>query len=531
MTPKNTRVIGALLGGLALVAVGGCADLNVTNPNNPDIERALASPEDVINIANSTIFNWYRSATYIYPFTTLSVAADVHTSNFGNFGMRFNNVEPRIAYDNNSASGDADVARSPWANAYGDLGLGNDVMLALKSGVSLGTGGADNAKYAALAQFTQAASLTSLAWIFDKAFVVDENTDLSVAPEAVPYTEVAAAAEAKWDALITALAGQNAAYDSDVLPLMNANGNYTLANVGNSVALTSSVLAQISNTMAARLLAYLPRTAAENDAVRWNKVLQYAEKGISAPSNRFDFAVAQDGGTKWFSYIMYYGAEKSWLRIDMRLINMMDPSVPAKYAGTMVTPGASPDARYATDYGYDGRTEGDAARGIYMQSPFWHKRYDYGARLSKTLLQGSAPFILAAENDLLIAEALIRTGGDLARAANLINGTRVARGHLTPASASDGKAKLLEYLFYERQVELTTTGAIEFYDMRRFDKLQANAWRHLPIPARELETLNQPIYTFGGPNNPNMRRSLPAGFGASLERKMSTSALHVQPIR
>lgn len=525
-----TRGVGALLGSVALLAAGACAELEITNPNNPDIERALASPEDVINIANSTIFNWYRSATYIYPFTTLSVTADVHTSNFGNFGMRFSNVEPRIAYDNNSAGSDASVAWSPWSNAYSDLGLGNDVMLALKSGVSLG-GAAEDAKYAALAQFTQAASLTSLAWNFDKAFVVDENTDLTTAQEAVPYKDVAVAAQAKWDGLISALGGQSASYDTDVLPIVSGDGEYSLNAPVRTIALTSSVLAQISNTMAARLLAYTPRTAAENAAVNWGKVLQYAEKGISAPSNRFDMAIAQDGGTKWYSYIMYYGAEKSWLRIDMRVINMMNPAAPAKYAGTMVPRGTSPDARYVSDYGWDGRVEGDPARGIYMQSPFWHHRYDYGARLSPTLLQGAHPYILAAENDLLIAEALIRTGGDLARAASLINNTRVGRGKLAPASAADGKEKLLDYLYYERVVELTTTGAQEFYDARRFDKLQPLGWRHLPIPARELETLNEPIYTFGGANNPNMRRSLPAGLSMAMQRWASPSGLNVRPIR
>ena len=42
-------------------------------------------------------------------------------------------------------------------------------------------------------------------------------------------------------------------------------------------ALTSVRLNQIANTMAARLLAYMPRNSAENTAVDWAKVLQYAQ--------------------------------------------------------------------------------------------------------------------------------------------------------------------------------------------------------------------------------------------------------------
>lgn len=528
MHMKINRTVGTLVGGMALVFGSACGDLEVTNPNNPDIERALASPEDVINIANSTLFNWYRSTTHYEPFAALSVMADIHTANYGNFGMRFSNTEPRIAYDNNSAGSDRQVALRPWNNNYADLGLGNDVMRALASGVSLG-GPEEDAKYAALAQFTQAAALSNLSLMFDQAFIVDENTDLTQAPTLSPHTEVAAAAEAKWDALIAALGSQSNTYDRDVLPLINADGEYALSS-GTSMELNSGVLRQISNTMAARLLAYSPRTGAENEAVNWGKVLQYAENGISMPSNRFDFAIEQDGGTKWFSYIMYYGAEASWMRIDLRLMNLMNPALPAKFTGTVPPEGTSADARYASDYRYHGNVIGDPARGIYMQSPFSHKRYAYGARLSPTFVQGPAPYILAAENDLLIAEALIRTGGDLNRAATLINNSRVGRGNLPAATAAEGAAKLLEYLDYERQVELPTTGAIEHFDARRFERLQPLAWRHLPIPAGELETLALPIYTFGGEGNPDMRWARDNGLNLMLTAK-GTKLSSERPIR
>jgi hypothetical protein len=285
------------------------------------------------------------------------------------------------------------------------------------------------------------------------------------------------------------------------------------------IELTAENIGKIANTMAARNLAYAPRTPEENVAANWGKILQYAEKGISMPSNRFDFAIEQDGGTKWFSYVVYYGAEESWLRVDHRLINLMNPDVPAKFNGTVPPQGTSADARYASDFGYKGSVTGDPARGLWMQSAFWHKRYSYGARLSPTFVQGPAPYILAAENDLLIAEALIRTGGDLGRAAQLINNSRVGRGGLPAATAAEGAAKLLEYVDYERQVELPTTGAIEFFDARRFGRLQPLAWRHLPVPAKELEVIKKDIYTFGGSNNPDMRRARESGLSLMMAKK------------
>ena len=50
---------------------------------------------------------------------------------------------------------------------------------------------------------------------------------------------------------------------------------------------------------------------------------------------------------------------------------------------------------------------------------------------------GTEPVITAAENDLLWAEGLIRSGGNLLTASNLINNTRVTRGGLAPATPAD----------------------------------------------------------------------------------------------
>jgi hypothetical protein len=134
------------------------------------------------------------------------------------------------------------------------------------------------------------------------------------------------------------------------------------------------------------------------------------------------------------------------------------------------------------------------------------------------------PFVLPAENDLLIAEALVRTGGDKARAASLINTTRVGRGNLPALSGGSSANDLLAAIFYERDVELMGVGAGQgWFDRRRIDKnltygsipigntwgfrggsgLQLGTPRHLPLPAKELETLGLPVYTYGGaPPNP-----------------------------
>ena len=479
------RSLHTMVGAVALVSAVSCADLDVANPNNPDIERVLATPEDVRNLAISTMRSWYLASTYIEPYLMFEVTADALTANYGNFGMRFNNLEPRIAYENNSAGGDRLVAEEPWNQNYAVLGAANDVLRAFDSGMELASGDTD--KYRHLAMFTQAAALTNLALIFDKAFIVDENTDVvNAPPDLVPYTEVSAAALAKWQTLIAETDGAGYSYDPTVIPM-------------DPGPLNSSRLNRIANTMAALLVAYTARTEAEADDVDWAQVAQFADDGIGTGSAGapFDFQVVGNGNT-WWSYINYYGNEQSWTRVDMRLINMMDPSQPSKFTGTIPPAATSADARLASDFQYHGAVIGDAGRGIYMQSPYSHKRYAYHAALSPTDAEGEVPYLLAAESDLIRAQALIETGGDLSVVAQLINNSRVGRGELAPATAADGAAALMTMIEYERDIELLNTSGFTLFQRRIVDGVQPGTVRQLPIPAAELETLGLPIYTFGG---------------------------------
>lgn len=508
----------AVLSTMAVLALGACKDLDVTNVNNPDITRALASPEDVRNLAISTINSWYLTSTDIYPYAMLEVTADQMTANFGNFGMRFNNLEPRKAYDNNSAGGDRDVAESPWDNNYGTLGAANDVLKAINSGVVIDDA-ATTEKYRVLAKFAQAASFANLGLIFDQAFITDETfiPGESAVPDATPYTDVVAAAVASFDNVISSTASVSEVYDATEFPLV--------------AGLNSAALNRIANTMAAWTLASSARTAAENAATNWGQVLAYAEKGISGPQGlgpAFDFTIQGDGGNNWYSYIVLYGDLRSWMKVDMRVICRLDPTQPCKYNGTLPPPATGPDKRVLSDIKFD-KVIGDPNRGIFMQSPYHHTRYRDHSFEVDPCCTTPVPYILAAENDLLIAEALARTGGDLGRVASLINTTRVGRGGLPPATAGDGAATLLNMIEYERDIELMNTNGGALYSRRRVDGLQPGTVRHLPVPAKELETLQLPVYTFGG-SGPDMVIIAPTGEEIGL-RKTPTHRSPANSIR
>ena len=487
----------SLVGAAALLFVGGCNDLDVTNPNNPDVARALASPDDVKALAQSTVRSWYLTTVAagpddngdVTPYHFGSVTSDVNTANFGNFGMRFNNLEPRLAYANNSAGGDRRVTETPWNYNYGTIGATNDVLRALKGGLSLGSAD-ETEKYKQEAQFSQAASYTYLSLEFDKAFIVNEDSDPLIPPALSSYTQVRDATIGMWNALIAASATKSYTYAVTDLPMPSG-------------ALTSQKINRIANTMAAMLLAYTPRTPAQSAAVDWAKVAAYADKGIGTGSGGAPYDIVVSGDAQnWYSYIAGYGAEESWIRVDHRVINRMNSSVPPKFNGVIPPQGTSPDARYTTDFGYRPPPIGDPARGIYMQSVFYHKRYEPHAVNQPLGLATPVPYMLAAESDLIRAEALIRSGGNLVTAASLINNTRVGRGNLPPATGAEGTAALLSMISYERDIEIMNTSGTTLYWRRAVtdQPLQAGTACQLPIPAKELETLGLPIYTFGGSN-------------------------------
>ena len=522
------RKVGAVLAGATLLFSAACSqDLNVTNPNNPDVSRALASPSDVQNLAVSSVKSWYIGATTVDPWVMLNVTGDLMTMNYGNFGARFNNLQPRIPYDNTASSGDAEVAATPWKNQYATLGATDDVLQAIAAGVTL-PGGTD--KYATLAKFSQAGALMELALVYDQAFPVDETT--AGTPVALaPYTAMATFAKAKIDALIAASASQSYSYDAKSEFPVSIQPEGTSYSVGTptGAGFSSAVMNRLANTWGAQLLAYTPRNAADAAKVNWAAVLAYTQKGIGhGGGSPIDFSVIGDYNNWWSDFVSYFDLP-SWMMVDLKLIHQMAPNVPDQYTGQPASPRSAYDAVWApqapmdarlsvdtsdvnsytagvddkTDFVYAAQVQGSAARGIYMQSPYYHVRYINYSYQSNTAQIGPAPYVLAAESDLLEAEALVRTGGDLSLAAQLVNYTRVGRGGLPPLTATSSTATFLQAITYELEVECVGTDGYGFFALRGMDQLQDGTLRHLPVPATELQTDGLPVYTFGGVGKPN----------------------------
>jgi hypothetical protein len=160
-------------------------------------------------------------------------------------------------------------------------------------------------------------------------------------------------------------------------------------------------------------------------------------------------------------------------------------------------------------FAYNSNTHGSTSRGWYRQSRYYSIRY-----ASHTGFTGPSFFCTEDENDLIIAEALLRTNGSKAEAVQIINNTRVTNGQLPALTGNESTEELLNALLYERLLELGYNAAgLPYGDKRRWEftgpyvrtdgsgiyQHHTGTPRNLPVPARELQTLGLDVYTFGGP--------------------------------
>src|SRR3989449_62583 len=384
---------------------------------------------------------WYNTSqggagvTDAYAGLTLSVMAKSHTAMWNNFNIRFytgctdhafpgypdgscggssgGTPYPRIEWQNDLSLPQHAQIEWFWYGYYAALSSANDLLRAIGTNGVVITNPRTTQMVETMVSLVQALSLSDIALHYDKGFIVDENSDQTSALSLFPRTRVRDTALAKFNAVIA-----KATANTFTVP-----GSFF---GGPGVTYDNVKIAQIANTMAARLLAYFPRDAAENADV------SAGGDGTLRPER---------GGA----------------------------TLAALYA---VNPDVTGNGGY--DYAWSYHQEfGPRTRGLWHQSAVGQVRYDSLATCGdnpqgSVAGVGDGPIVLAAENDLIWAEALMRQAApDLATAATLINYTRVGpdrlgrpRGGLTPAAGGD--ASLLQELQYEQDVELPGSNIAPF---------------------------------------------------------------------
>lgn len=442
-------------------------DLEVVNRENPSSGKL--GTEDT---ANGIFQNWYVAVNnYSSPALALATMSDNLSCSWGNAGMRDMSSEPRIAWDNNSTYGSSFVTETYFNSMYSILSDSNSLITILEAG---NTGFSDDDLVESLARFGQAAAIGSLAQIFDKVYVFDENGTLNDGL-GFPFAEAMDIAIEKLDLAIAAA----------------DRGNFTLPSQVNGVTLSSTQWSQFLNSYGARLLATSPRNSTQKAALDWTKILNYANNGLT-----YDFKVQSDGWNTWISEWPVYAGFTGWVMVDLYTINLMSPDYPDYWPEeeNSLPPATSDDARLVSDFQYVASPWLISSRGKYHFSSYALGRYDAFPSGGYIDFQNE---YLQAENELYKAEALMRTG-NITEAAAVINASsRVLRGGLAPVAAVE--SDVADAIHYERFVELIGTGmGLPFYEMRGLDLLQVGTPLHFPVPGAALDANKEEYYTFGG---------------------------------
>lgn len=520
--------VGALC--LALGAAA-CADLNVTNPNAPDAARAIKSASDVENLVSGSYNSWFNGVySYDGPGMFLSNQSFQHTAPWANSGMEFYGRLPREAIVNDAADQFYANFTRVWYRSYRAIAAVADGLSAIaKPAIASQISASNLARDKAFGYFVLGMSHATLALLYDKAFVVDETTDITTAQAAKDYKAVMTAAMGYFD---KALALTNGA-------------SFTIPTqwFATDAELTAAQFAQVIHSMKARYMVEVARTPADRDAVSWATVISEVNAGVKA-----SFIQNMDANNSWYYEANDYATSPGWSESTYFVWGMADQS--GNYQLWLNTPLTdrkaiiggkdilivTPDLRFPqgttvadqtankgkylvipTDADYGTTPAGVWARpdrGTWRWSYYYYqRRFAYNTGDDYHMEE-----IPISEMNMLKAEGLYRTG-DKAGAAALVNISRVGIGGLSATDAAgtntscvpklpDGSCgNLMEMIKWEKRVEGAFQGLIIapwYFDGRGWGDLYKGTPLQWPAPCKELQVLQMlPCYTFGGPTFPS----------------------------
>lgn len=236
-----------------VLLLASCADLSVQNTNNPSNANVIGSATDMKALAGGMYRSFYLGL-YRYhdsPVDMYSVSADAMTCSWGNAAMRDQSWEPRKAWDNTPNYSYEFATSDYFTNMYGILSSARIILRAIDgTDIDFGT---DTKMIEAWAKFHQGLALGYLGLSFDRAYVITEETtdEETAAPTLVDRTEMLAAGLAALD---------------EAIAIADANSFSIPDGWINGVSVDNTLISDLANTYAARIIAYAPRNPAENTA-------------------------------------------------------------------------------------------------------------------------------------------------------------------------------------------------------------------------------------------------------------------------
>lgn len=535
---RVTTVLGLLL----LFGVAGCLD-EVTNPNDPGTERALGSAEDVESLIAGSYHSWWETVGHPAdaggPQFFLSTASFQHSAWPANFGAVFYSAFPRTPVVNDPANEYYFFFSGYWNSLYSALSAVQQGLQAIDEGegVAEGLGPQRVQRARAYGKFVQGLAHGSAALLFDQAIIVDETVetvDEAGDPlfdlETVPYDQLMESAIGYFDEAIQLADG--AEFDDIPASWM-------------STAVSPDRLAQLASSFKARYRAAAARSPAEREAVNWQAVLDEVDAGVEEPFEMELTGMYDYSG--WTSDALGYWSLAAWQQVNYYILGMADQS--GDYQAWLSQPIAqrlpevdddpvlivTPDERFAqgstmeeqianpgTLYripsadAYEDGLGNFSVVNSHQQSARGTWRWSYYFTTEAEANFGAVPWpeITTEEMDLLAAEAHLRLGqaGD---AAALVNLTREAAGlNATDASGTNTDCvprlpdetcgDLMEMLKWEKRIETQFKGLHSvpwYFEGRGWGDLYVGTPLHFPVPSRDLQIIDQSVYTLGGEGN------------------------------
>ena len=470
----------------ALIILASCADLEVENTLAPDAGRALANPSDLISLVGGAAGDVFYDQHGVAGTVHYDLQSDILTATNNAYGFWHVCDQPRREIVNNTGYSEYFYIQDTWDYNITAITNLTSVIKAVKSGVVL-TDENDvdvTAKVLAMAYFVRGVAHGTIAMVYDQGYAINEDTDL-ITLELTDYKTVMAEAISSLEQAIDIIDSEGVA-SVDFYPQ-------------SGVTFTGAEFKQLCSSYAARYMLGVARNSTEAASLNYATIKAYAEAGITE-----DFTVVTDGSVlapEDLNFIQYrIAADAAYIPVDQMIAHLFDPNnQPADYpTGSTVLPKpVTDDARldlyyeYSTNFGFL-----NASRNRLLFSNLQLSRYP--ENINPPSYAGTrVPFMLASEMDYIIAECEWQLGNN-STALGIINGSaRSTIGEL-PAANDASDAGILNLLHYEHAIELAHTGkAINWGFMRRHDMLQTGTPLHWAVPARELEILGLPLYTYG----------------------------------
>src|SRR5437867_6325348 len=190
---------------LVAVVVAAACNLDVSNPNAPDANRAFGDPAGLQQLLGGAFRTWVeaRDGYYVMPLTT---QANNYTASWNNASIRFYSsvgadCASRCGWTNSPTATAGLVIESQWYGYYTVWFAATHVLAAMKDGLCFDddcsptngfkrtTPGSDSTttvRNRAIAQMLQGMAFAGIALMYDSGFVVDENTVLPASPGDYP---------------------------------------------------------------------------------------------------------------------------------------------------------------------------------------------------------------------------------------------------------------------------------------------------------------------------------------------------------